>query len=46
MYIAAAMLVGKRMQPAHFPYNLTENPQTYFARNSRFIGLNNFKFGS
>ena len=48
VYIAAAMLIGKRvptMQPI-CPYNIIENPPTFLAHNSVFIGPNKFKFGS
>ena len=37
---------AKQCPPAIFPYNIIENPGTYLARNSDFIDLNNFKFGT
>ena len=38
-------MIGKRMPPA-FPCNITENSPTSFARNSVFVGSNDFKFGT
>ena len=48
IYIAAAMLVGKRMprHPPIFPHNIIEKCPNSFARNSVFIGPNDFKFST
>ena len=44
IYIAEAMLVGKRTAQSIFPYNIIEDSPSSFAHNSVFVGPNDFKF--
>ena len=46
IYLAAAMLVVKRMPTRHFPIQYNRKFSNFFAYSSVFIGPNNLKFGT